>query len=178
MGSSLILPPASSDWFDPEFKVPTVKHLESVMIWESFSCEMGRPKAGFYFLPKKQKVNDNLNKKYWRSICWTCFTLMAVKCLLFMQDKSKKVKNYLQQKQIKMLECLGSCLDLSRMENCWQKIRYLVKQKRTPNMDTLKKSVEESSVPGSALGLFQKFSASMLEHLQMVIKSKGNMTKY
>ena len=42
---------------DPRFKVPTIKHLESVMIWGSVSCEMGKPKAGFYFLPKKQKMN-------------------------------------------------------------------------------------------------------------------------
>jgi len=27
------------------------------MVWGDFSVEMGRPKAGFYFLPKKQKVN-------------------------------------------------------------------------------------------------------------------------
>jgi len=33
-------------------------------------------------------------------------------------------------------------------------------------------------VPGDALGLFQKFSASMLKRLQMVTKNKGNMTKY
>jgi len=53
------------------------------------------------------------------------------------------VKNHLQQKQIKMLEWPGNCLDLSRMENCWHKIRYLVKQKRTPNMDTLKNQLKK-----------------------------------
>jgi len=127
--------------------VPTVKYSESVMIWECFSCEMGMPKAGFYFLPKKTKSEwQNLNKKYWRSIRWTCFILMAVKCLcriMLPAIKSKKVKNYLKQKRIKMLEWPGNCPDLSRMENSWQKIRYLVKQKRTPNMDTLKNQLKK-----------------------------------
>jgi len=40
------------------------------------------------------------------------------------------------------------------------------------------KSVEESLVARGALGLFQKFSVSMLKRLQMVIKNEGNMTKY
>jgi len=26
--------------------------------WGDFSGEMGRPRAGFYFLPKKEKMND------------------------------------------------------------------------------------------------------------------------
>jgi len=40
------------------------------------------------------------------------------------------------------------------------------------------KTIEKSLVPGGALGLFQKFSVSMLKHLQMVIKNNGIMTKY
>jgi len=43
-----------SDRFDPKLKVPTVKHPDLVMVWITFSGEMGRPTAGFYFLPKKQ----------------------------------------------------------------------------------------------------------------------------
>jgi len=50
--------------------------------------------------------------------------------------------------------------------------------KENPRYGHPQKSVEESWVPGGALGLFQKFSVSMLKPLQMVIKSKGNMTKY
>jgi len=40
------------------------------------------------------------------------------------------------------------------------------------------KSVEKGLVLGSSLGLFQKFSVSMLKRLQIVIKDKSNMTKY
>jgi len=146
MRSSIIRPPSSSDWFDPRFKVPTVKHLESVMIWGSFSGEMSRPKAGFYFLPKKQKINGKTWKKYWRSICWPCFILMAVKCLcriMLPAIKCKKVKNYLHQKQIKMLEWPGNCPDLNWMENCKQKIKYLMKQKKIPNINTLKNQLKK-----------------------------------
>jgi len=57
-----------------------------------------------------------LERKYWRSICWPCFILMAVKCLcriMLPAIKCKKVKNYLHQKQIKMLEWPGNCPDLN-----------------------------------------------------------------
>jgi len=62
MGSSIIQATSSSDWFDPRFKVATVKHPESVMICGAISCKMGKPRAGFYFLPKKQR-NGWLNLK-------------------------------------------------------------------------------------------------------------------
>jgi len=32
------------------------------MVWEDFFGEMGRPRAGFYFLPKKQKMNSETYK--------------------------------------------------------------------------------------------------------------------
>ena len=121
-----------------------------------------------------------MNKKYWRSMCWTYFIPMAVKYLcriMLPAIKSKKVKNYLQQKEIKILEWPDNCPDLNRMENCWQKIKYLMKQEN-PKSGHPQKSVEKGLVPGGALGLFQKFCVSMLKRLQMVIKNKGNMTKY
>jgi len=71
---------------------------------------------------------------------------MAVKYLckiMLPAIKSKKVKNYLQQKRIKMLEWPGNYPDLNQMENCWQKIKYLMKQKKTPNMDTLKNQLKK-----------------------------------
>jgi len=64
---------------------------------------------------------------------------------VFMQDNAPchKIKNYLQQKQIKILKWPGNCPDLNRMENCWQKIKYLLKQKKTPNLDTLKNQLKK-----------------------------------
>jgi len=54
----------------------------------------------------KGSVIDSQTDAPGRSICRTCFILMAVKCscrIMLPAIKSKKVKNYLQQKQIKML---------------------------------------------------------------------------
>jgi len=76
-----------------------------------------------------------------------------------------------------MLEGPGNCPDLNRMENCWQKIKYHMKQKKSPNLDNLKNQLK-CLVPGGVLGLFQKFSVSMFKRLQMVIKNKDNMSKY
>ena len=45
--------PRLSDPFDPRYMVSTVKHPESVMLWESFSGDKG--KGGLYFLPKNKR---------------------------------------------------------------------------------------------------------------------------
>jgi len=50
--------------------------------------------------------------------------------------------------------------------------------KEDPKSGHPQKLAEKGLVPGSSLGLFQKFSVSMLKRLQMVIKNKGNMTRY
>jgi len=57
--------------------------------------------------------------------------------------KSKKGKNYLQQNQIIMLGWPSKCPDLNWMENCSQKIKYLMKQKKTPNMNTFKNQLKK-----------------------------------
>ena len=41
-----------------------------------------------------------------------------------------------------MLEWPGNCPDLHRMENCWQKIKYPMKQKKIPNINTLKNKLK------------------------------------
>jgi len=56
-----------------------------------------------------------------------------------------------------MLEWPSNCPNLNRMENFWQKIKYLMKQKNTQHGHS-HKSVQESLVPGGVLGLFHKFN--------------------
>ena len=58
MGSTTVWCPRSSDHFDPTYRVPTVKHSQSVMVWGCFSGEKGR--GGLYFLPNNKKMNADL----------------------------------------------------------------------------------------------------------------------
>jgi len=50
--------------------------------------------------------------------------------------------------------------------------------KENPKSGYLKKSVEKGLVPGGALDYFRILAFPCVTRLQMVIKNKGNMTKY
>ena len=52
MGSTTVWHPRSSDCFDSQYTVPTVKHLQSVMIW---GCFLGERKGRSVLSPKEQK---------------------------------------------------------------------------------------------------------------------------
>ena len=58
MESTTMRRPRSSDRFDLRYTVPTVKHPESVILWESFSGDKGR--GPLHFLPKNKKINADL----------------------------------------------------------------------------------------------------------------------
>ena len=104
-------------------------------------------------------------------------------CEVFMQDnapchKSKKVTNSLQQQKIRVLDWPGNSPDLNPIEKCWQKMKNIMKQKKTPNLETLKLELMRVWCQKMSLDYFQNLSNSMPKRLQMVIKKKGNMTKY
>ena len=104
-------------------------------------------------------------------------------CEVFMQDnapchKSKKVTNSLQQQKIRVLDWPGNSPDLNPIENCLQKMKNIMKQKKTPNLETLKLELMRVWCQKMSLDYFQNLSNSMPKRLQIVIKKKGNMTKY
>ena len=57
-------------------------------------------------------------------------------------------------------------------------MKNILKQKKTPNLDTLKVELIKVWCQEMSLEYFQNLSNSMSKRLQMVIKNKGNMTKY
>ena len=179
MGSPMIRRPRSSNRFDPKYTVPTVKHPDSVMAWGAFSGEMGR--GGLYFLPKNKKMNGEAYIKVLEEHMLSMFRIHN--CEMFMQDsapchKSKKVMKFFQDKNINVLDWPGNSPDLNPIENCWQKMKNILKQKKTPNLDTLKVELIKVRCQEMSLEYFQNLSNSMSKRLQMVIKNKGNMTKY
>ena len=48
---------STTSWFDPKFTVKTVKHSASVMVWSTFSGNIGH--AGLYFLPKNVTIKGS-----------------------------------------------------------------------------------------------------------------------
>ena len=100
-------------------------------------------------------------------------------CEVFMQDnapchRSKKNTNFLHQQKIRLLDWP----ELNSIENWWQKMKNIMKQKKTPNLETLKLELMRVWCQEMSLDYFQNLSNSMPKRLQMVIKKKGNMTKY
>ena len=179
VGSPMVRRLHDSNRFDPRFTVPTVKHPDSIMVWGAFSAEMGR--AGLYFLPKNKKMNSDQYVKVLEEHMLSMFHIHS--CEVFMKDnapchKSKKVTNFLQQQKIRVLDWPGNSPDLNPIENCWQKMKNIMKQKKRPNLETLKLELMRVWCQKMSLDYFQNLSNSMPKRLQMVIKKKGNMTKY
>lgn len=56
-GPMMVRRPKCSSRYDTKFAVKTVKHLDRVMIWDTFCSEKGR--AGLYFLPKNMTMNGS-----------------------------------------------------------------------------------------------------------------------
>ena len=123
MGSTTVRRPRSSDHFDPRYTVPTVKHRQLVMVWECFSGEKGR--GGLYLIPKNKKMNAVLYLQVLEEHMLNFCNIHGSEA--FMHDsapchKDRKIKRYLEQKQISVLEWPGNSPDLNRIENCWHKM--------------------------------------------------------
>ena len=104
MGSTTVRCPRSFDRFDPRYTVPTVKHSESVMLWESFSGDKGW--SGLHFLPKN-KTNADVYVIVLEEHMLNLFRIHGSE--VFMHDsapcqKAKKVTRFLKQQQINILQ--------------------------------------------------------------------------
>ena len=105
MGSTTVWHPRSSDHFDPRYTVPTVKHLQSVIVWKCFSGEKRR--GGLYFLLNNKKMNIDLYLQVLEDHMLNFYNIYGSE--VFMHDsalchKARKVTRYPKQKQINILE--------------------------------------------------------------------------
>ena len=179
MGSTIVQRPRSSDHFDPQYTVRTVKHQQSVMVWGCFSGEKNR--ISLYFLPKNKKMNTELYLQVLEEHMVNFYHIHGSE--VFMHDsapchKARKITRYLEQKQISILEWLGNSLDLNPIGNCWHKMKKKMSKKKTPNLEILQEELKKMWCEEMSTEYFKNLSDSMAKRLQMVVKNKGNMTKY
>ena len=173
--------PKGSNRFDPRFTVKTVKHPAQVMVWGCFSGSGG--KGGLYFLPKGQMMNGDHYKMVLEEHLLPA--MERLQATHFLQDgapchKSKKVKDLLAQADFEVMDWPGNSPDLNAIENCWNHMKDMLKFKNTISQDLLQTEIQKLWDEDEELseGYLRDLSNSMPKRIKMVIKNKGEMTKY
>lgn len=177
-GSKTVRRPSTVSRYDPKYTVKTVKHPDSVMVWGAFSGNMGR--GGLYFLPKNvtMKGSEYINVLEEHLLpFWDIH-----QCDYFMQDSapahtSKVVMKFLNDHKIDVLKWPGNSPDLNPIENAWNVMKKKVQETRPSNINDLKETLKTLWITMDST-YFTNLAESMPKRLQMVIKCKGDMTKY
>jgi transposase len=176
--SNRVRRPIGANRYDPKYTVKTVKHPDSVMIWGCYSGNRGR--GGLFFLPKKVMMNSERYIGVLKDKLLPSFEMHE--CQMFMQDgapchTSKKVMKWLEDNNIPVLKWPGNSPDLNPIENAWNLMKDKLAEKNTISVPRLIDEIKILWVHMDA-EYFKNLSESMPKRLQMVIKSKGEMTKY
>ena len=177
-GSKIIRRPRNVSRYDPKFTVKTVKHPESVMVWGAFSGNMGR--AGLYFLPKNETMKGSNYIKVLEEYLLPFWNIHD--CEYFMHDgapahRAKIVKKFFNDNNIQTLEWPGNSPDLNPIENAWNVMKNKIQEQRPTNINDLKTALKTLWITQDPT-YFINLAESMPKRLQMVIKCKGDMTKY
>jgi hypothetical protein len=140
------------------------------MMLRGFSGTLGC--TGLYFLPK----NTTMNGTHYQEVMEDHLLMfMGIHgCTHFLQDgvpfhASKRIKDFLAEQPTKVIGWPGNSSDLNPIENCWNHMKILRKNKAAIRQlwtEELKPEFLRSS------------SNSMPKRLEIVIATKIGMTKY
>ena len=149
------------------------------MVWGCFSGEKGR--GDQYFLPKNKKMTAELYLQVLEEHMLNFYHIHG--SVVFMHDsalchKARKITRYLEQKQISVLEWPGNSPNLNLFENCWHKMKKEMSEKKTSYLEILLEELKKLWCQEMLSTYLKNLSDSMPKRLQMVIKNKGNMSKY
>ena len=176
--SKIVRRPSNVSRYDPKYTVKTVKHPDSVMVWGAFSGNKGR--GGLYFLPKNVTMRGT---NYLEVLKQHMLPFWEIhRCEFFMHDgapahRSQLVKRFFNDNNISVLEWPGNFLDLNPIENAWNLMKSKVQETASGSIKDLIESLKKIWVTIDPT-YFANLTESMPNRLRMIIKCKGNMTKY
>lgn len=164
--------------FLPKYTVATMKHPPKVMVWGCFSAS-GR--GSLYFLAPGTTVNADVYIEILSSKVPN--SLMLSNCTLFQQDSApahtaKKVRNWMTNKRIEVLEWPGNSPDLNPIENLWMLLKRKVKIHQPKNMQELIFYIKRVWCLEINTTLCKSLVDSMPRRINKVLASKGYATKY
>ena len=123
--------------------VPAVKHPSSQMVWGAMSAA---GTGGLYFLTSGRTING---KKYVKVLQQKIQLHMTVhQSDIFMHDwapchRSRVVKKFLGEKNIRQLDWSGNCPDLNPIENLWMLMENKVSEKQPTKAKLLMTAIKE-----------------------------------
>jgi transposase len=171
--------PIGSYRYSSHYTVKTMKHPDSVMVWACFTGDVGR--GGLYFLPKNVTMNGERYKEVLEN---HLLPFMEIhRASHFLQDgapchTSKKVKDFLKEKDVVVMDWPGNSPDLNPIENVWNNMKNKLRKKAITSVPVLQQEIMKLWVLETTQEYLKKLSDSMPKRLQLVIKHKGEMTKY
>ena len=171
--------PEGSDRFDSRYTTKTVKHPDSVMVWECFTGSVGH--GGLFFLPK----NVMMNGEHYQDVLENhLLPFMEIhQATHFLQDgapchASKRIKQFLATKPFTVIDWPGNSPDLNPIENCWNFMKNMLRKKDISSFPKLTLEIKKLWINDLSRDYFRKLSNSMPGRLEKVIAAKGDMTKY
>ncbi|KAG7158960.1 Transposable element Tcb2 transposase-like 3 [Homarus americanus] len=136
--------------------------------------------GGLYFLPKNVTMKGTNYIEVLRDHMLPFWPIHQ--CHHFMHDgapghKSKIVTKFLSDNETDMLEWPGNSPNLNPIKNAWNVMKNKIQEARPSNIKNLQEELKKLWV-NMDVSYFASLAQSMHKRLQMVLKTKGNMTKY